>query len=177
MKLVKTSLKDAYLIEPELQSDERGFFARAWCQQEFSQWGLNPHLVQCNISFNRKQGTLRGLHYQVAPYEEVKLIRCTMGCIYDVIVDIRPHSPTFKQWFGIELSADNRTMLYVPEGFAHGFQTLIDHSEVFYQMSEFYKPASARGIRWDSPLFNIQWPLEPTAISEKDKQFENTILL
>ncbi|MEK7990352.1 MAG: dTDP-4-dehydrorhamnose 3,5-epimerase, partial [Thiotrichaceae bacterium] len=159
MKFIETILKDAYLIEPELHHDERGFFARTWCQKAFTQWELNPNLVQCNISFNKKQGTLRGLHYQTAPHEEVKLIRCTTGSVYDVIVDIRPNSPTFKHWFGVELSADNRTMLYVPAGFAHGFQTLMDNVEVFYQMSSFYEPASACGIRWDSPLFNIQWPL------------------
>lgn len=175
MLLVETSLKDAYLIEPEPHNDERGFFARTWCQQEFAQWGLNPNLVQCNISFNKKQGTLRGLHYQIEPHAEVKLIRCTMGRIYDVIVDIRPDSSTFKQWFGVELSADNRTLLYVPEGFAHGFQTLTDNTEVFYQMSTFYEPASARGIRWDSPLFNIEWLLEPTVMSEKDKQLGDTL--
>jgi dTDP-4-dehydrorhamnose 3,5-epimerase len=170
MKLIATPLRNAYVIEPELLEDERGFFARTWCQQEFSQWGLHSNFVQCNISFNKKQGTLRGLHYQTAPHEEVKLIRCTMGSVYDVIVDIRPNSPTFKHWFGVELSADNRLMLYVPAGFAHGFQTLTDNAEVFYQMSNFYEPANACGIRWDSPLFNIQWPLEPTVMSERDKQ-------
>ncbi|CAD5935875.1 MAG: dTDP-4-dehydrorhamnose 3,5-epimerase [Planktothrix agardhii KL2] len=174
MKFTETQLKGAYIIEPELIRDERGFFARSWCQKEFTERGLNPNLVQCNISFNLKKGTLRGMHYQAKPHEEAKLVRCTMGAIYDVIVDIRPESPTFKQWVAVELTAENRKMLYIPEGMAHGFQTLVDNTEVFYQMSEFYHPESATGVRWDDPIFRIIW-LETSSmiISEKDKSYPN----
>lgn len=169
MKFTETKLKGAYIIEPELITDERGFFARSWCQQEFEKRGLNPKLVQCNISFNHKKGTLRGMHYQAKPYEEAKLVRCTKGGIYDVIIDLRAESPTFKQWDAVELTAENYQMLYVPEGFAHGFQTLVDNSEVFYQISEFYHPESARGVRWDEPIFGIEWPDEERrVISDKD---------
>lgn len=131
MKFTETQLKGAYIIEPELIRDERGFFARSWCQKEFIEQGLNPNLVQCNISFNLKKGTLRGMHYQAKPHEEAKLVRCTMGAIYDVIIDLRPESPTFKQWVAVKLTAENRKMLYIPEGMAHGFQTLVDNTEVF----------------------------------------------
>ncbi|EIJ43123.1 dTDP-4-dehydrorhamnose 3,5-epimerase [Beggiatoa alba B18LD] len=171
MKFTQTTLAGAYLIEPELRIDERGFFARAWCEQEFTAQGLNPRLVQCNISFNHKKGTLRGMHYQAKPHEEVKVVRCTAGAIYDVIIDIRPDSPTFKSWFAVELTANNHKMLYIPEGFAHGFQTLVDNTEVFYQMSAFYHAESARGIRWDSPLVGIQWLIENPIISERDRGF------
>ena len=147
MKFIETKLAGAYIIELDLIKDTRGFFARSWCQEEFAKHGLNPNLVQCNISFNHQKGTLRGMHYQIKPHEEAKLVRCTQGKIYDVIIDLRTNSTTYKQWFGVELSAANRKMLYIPEGFAHGFQTLEDHSEVFYQMSNFYHPESARGIR------------------------------
>jgi dTDP-4-dehydrorhamnose 3,5-epimerase len=174
LKFTETQLKGAYIIEPELIRDERGFFARSWCQKEFTERGLNPNLVQCNISFNLKKGTLRGMHYQAKPYEEAKLVRCTMGAIYDVIIDLRPESPTFKQWVAVELTAENRKMLYIPEGMAHGFQTLVDNTEVFYQMSEFYHPESATGVRWDDPIFRIIW-LETSSmiISEKDKSYPN----
>ncbi len=158
MIFTETTLKGAFIIEPELHEDERGFFARTFCQEEFEAHGLNINWVQCNISFNSKQGTLRGMHYQTAPYEEIKLVRCTMGSIYDVIIDLRSDSPTFKQWLGIELSADNRRMLYVPENFAHGFQTLVDHTEVHYQMSVFYNPEYSKGLRWNDPVFKILWP-------------------
>ncbi len=168
----ETKLAGAFIIEPERLEDERGFFARTWCQREFEAHGLNPRLVQCSISFNRKKATLRGMHYQVAPYEEAKLVRCTRGAIYDVIVDLRPESPTFKQWVGVELTVENRRMLYIPEGVAHGFQTLADNTEVFYQMSEFYHPESARGVRWDDPEFGIEWPMTPTAISDKDCAYQ-----
>jgi len=169
---IETKLKGAFIIEPERLEDERGFFARTWCQREFAAHGLNPRLVQCNISFNKKKGTLRGMHYQVAPYEEAKLVRCTMGAIYDVIIDLRPDSPTFRQWITVELTAKNRRMLYIPEGFAHGFQTLVDSTEVFYQMSEFYHPECARGIRWDDPVFGIEWPPErERLISLKDQNY------
>ena len=163
-------LNGAFLIEPEYFEDERGFFARTWCKQEFEQHGLSSKLVQCNISFNRKKGTLRGMHYQEAPYEETKLVRCTKGAIYDVVIDLRPDSQTFREWFSIELTEDNRKMLYIPEGFAHGFLTLTDNTEVFYQMSEFYAPGHAKGVRWNDPAFNIMWPIEVNVISEKDKK-------
>ncbi|MEN8220650.1 MAG: dTDP-4-dehydrorhamnose 3,5-epimerase, partial [Pseudomonadota bacterium] len=171
MKFTPTPLTGAYLIEPELLVDERGFFARTFCQKEFESYSLNPNLRQCNISFNKKKGTLRGMHYQTKPHEEAKLVRCNMGAIYDVIIDIRSESSTFKQWFAIDLTAQNRKMLYIPEGFAHGFQTLVDNTEVFYQMSEFYAADCARGIRWDDPTFGIQWPLDNRIISQKDQQY------
>lgn len=172
MKFTETQLKEAYVIELEPIQDDRGFFARSWCHQEFTQKGLNPSLVQCNISFNRTKGTLRGMHYQAKPHEEAKLVRCTMGAIYDVIVDIRPESSTFKQWVAVELTAENRKMLYIPEGFAHGFQTLEDNTEVFYQMSQFYQRDSARGIRWDDPNLEISWPeVDRRIISDKDLNY------
>ena len=172
MKFTETKLKGAYIIEIEPITDERGFFARSWCQKEFTERGLNANLVQCNISFNPKKGTLRGMHYQAKPYEEAKLVRCTMGAIYDVIIDLRPESSTFKQWVAVELTAENRKMLYIPEGMAHGFQTLVDNTEVFYQMSEFYHSESATGLRWDDPEFKIEWLIkEDLVISEKDKYY------
>ncbi|NMF60995.1 dTDP-4-dehydrorhamnose 3,5-epimerase [Pseudanabaena yagii] len=171
MKFLETKLKGAYIIRLEPIIDHRGFFARSWCEQEFRDHGLNSNLVQCNISFNIKKGTLRGMHYQVKPHEEAKLVRCTQGAIYDVIIDLRADSPTFKKWFAVELSATNRQMLYIPEGFAHGFQTLEDNTEVFYQMSEFYHPTGARGIRWDDPVFQVEWQLENKIISERDLSY------
>lgn len=165
----ETKLKGAFIIELERLEDERGFFARTFCQEEFEAHGLNARIVQCNISFNKRKGTLRGMHYQVAPYEEAKLVRCTKGAIYDVIIDLRPDSLTFRRWIAVELTADNRFMLYVPADFAHGFQTLEDNTEVFYQMSEFYHPECARGVRWDDPAFAIEWPMVPITISEKDE--------
>ena len=167
----ETKLKGSFIIEPERLKDERGFFARTWCKREFETRGLNPELVQCNISFNKKRGTLRGMHYQEAPREEVRLVRCTMGAIYDVIIDLRPDSQTFKQWFYVELTAKNRKMFYIPEGFAHGFLTLEHNTEVFYQMSEFYAPECARGVRWNDPNFGILWPVKVKVISEKDVQY------
>ena len=168
----ETKLKGAFIIEPERLEDERGLFARTFCKEEFKAHGLNSRVVQCNISFNKKKGTLRGMHYQVAPHEEAKLVRCTRGAIYDVIVDLRPDSPTFKQWVAVELTADNHRMLYIPEGFAHGFQTLEDNTEVFYQMSESYHPESARGIRWDDPMFGIKWPnVRHRIVSEIDQSY------
>jgi len=171
LKFTETKLKGTYIIEPELLTDERGFFARSWCQKEFTERGLNPNLVQCNISFNLKKGTLRGMHYQTKPYEEAKLVRCTTGAIHDVIIDLRPESSTFKQWVAVELTAENRRMLYIPEGIAHGFQTLVDNTEVFYQMSEFYHPDLARGIRWNDPELSLEWPLKEFIISEKDTSY------
>ena len=171
MNFVPTALAGAYTVDPEPRTDDRGFFARTWCQNEFEQHGLNPRLVQCNISFNVKKGTWRGMHYQEAPHEEAKLIRCTMGSICDVIVDLRPDSPTFRQHLTVMLSAQNRKMLYVPEKFAHGFVTLEDNTEVFYQMSAFYSPESARGFRWNDPSFDIRLPLEVTVISGRDQSY------
>lgn len=171
VKFTETKLKDAYIIELEKLKDHRGFFARAWCQKEFEAHGLTPLVVQANVSFNNKMGTLRGIHYQIAPYEEAKLMRCTKGAIYDVIIDLRPNSTTYKEWFGLELNANNYKMLYVPENFAHGFQTLEDNSEATYQVSQFYTPGSERGIRWDDPAFSIDWPIEIQVISGKDKSW------
>ena len=172
MIFAETKLKGSYIIEMEIITDERGFFARSWCQKEFEKYGLNYNLVQCNISYNKTKGTLRGMHYQVAPHEEAKLVRCTMGAIYDVIIDLRPDSSTFKQWIAVELTAQNRKMLYIPEDFAHGFQTLEDDTEVFYQMTEFYHPEYARGIRWDDPAFALEWPFSEKIMSERDKKYE-----
>jgi len=158
MIFAETALPGAFIVEPERLEDERGFFARTWSADELRSRGLNPRLVECSLSFNRRKGTLRGMHYQTRPYEEAKLVRCTLGAIYDVVVDLRPSSPTFKKWIAAELTADNRRMLYVPEGVAHGFQTLVDDSEVFYQISQGYSPAHARGVRWNDPAFGIVWP-------------------
>ena len=157
----------------ELLPDERGFFARSWCQKEFEDRGLNSKLVQCSVSFNARKGTLRGIHYQGEPFPEVKVVRCTRGAIYDVVVDLRPQSPTFKQWIGVVLDAENRRMLYIPGGCAHGFLTLEDNTEVFYQMSEFYHPELARGVRWNDPAFQIAWPAEVKVISERDNTYPN----
>jgi len=172
----ETTLKGAFIIEPELLEDERGFFARSWCQKEFEAHELNPRLVQCNISFNTRKRTLRGMHFQIAPHEEAKLVRCTMGAIYDVIIDLRPDSPSFKKHLGVTLNPENRTMLYIPEGFAHGFLTLENDTEVFYQMSEFYAPDFARGVRWNDPAFGIQWPGEVKVISERDNTYPDFTL-
>jgi dTDP-4-dehydrorhamnose 3,5-epimerase len=167
----ETKLKGAFIIELELREDERGFFARSWCRQEFEAHGLDIRLSQCNISFNKRKGTLRGMHYQIAPHAEAKLVRCTRGAIYDVIIDLRPESSTFKQWISVELSAENHRMLYIPEGFAHGYQTLEDNTEIFYQVSESYHPESERGVRWDDPVFGIEWPLSEKILSAKDQSY------
>ncbi len=169
----ETKLKGAYVIKPERLEDERGFFARTFCQKEFERQGLNPRIVQCSISFNKKKATLRGMHYQVAPYKEAKIVCCVKGAIYDVIIDLRSDSSTYCQWLDVELSAENREMLYVPEDFAHGFQTLADDTVVLYQISEFYHPESAHGVRWDDPAFGIRWPLSNSVISEKDMNYKN----
>jgi dTDP-4-dehydrorhamnose 3,5-epimerase len=165
-------LSGAFLIEPEPIEDERGFFARTFCKDEFKKHGIDFSCVQCNISYNRKKGTLRGMHYQAAPHEEAKIVSCIRGAIYDVIVDIRPGSPTYKKWHAEELSAKNHAMLYVPKGFAHGFQALEDDAEVFYMMGEYYDEGSARGMRWDDGAFGIQWPVPQTIISPKDLSFK-----
>ena len=171
MKLINLPLSGAFLIELQLISDERGFFARTWCTEEFERLGLNPKLVQCSISWNARRGTLRGLHYQTEPYAEAKLIRCCSGAIYDVIVDLRPASPTYGKWIAAELTSENRRMLYVPEGFAHGFQTLIDGAEISYQISASYQPDHARGVRWNDPAFGIEWPISHPILSARDRAF------
>jgi dTDP-4-dehydrorhamnose 3,5-epimerase len=167
----ETRLKCAYIIEVEKRVDDRGFFARSWCEKEFADHHLNPRVVQCNISFNARKGTLRGMHYQVAPSAEAKVVRCTQGAIYDVIIDLRPDSPTFKQTVAETLTARNHKMLYVPEGFAHGFLSVEDNSEVFYQMSEFYAPQQARGVRWNDPAFGIEWPIREPIMADRDRNY------
>lgn len=169
MIFTETKLRGAYVIEPEQLHDERGFFARTWSAEEFLERELNVTLVQCNTSGNKRKGTLRGMHFQIAPHEEVKLVRCTAGALYDVIVDLRPNSPTWGQWFGVELTRENLRLLYIPEGFAHGYQTLADDTDVFYQMSAYYHPDSARGVRWNDPTIAIDWPLEVSVISPRDQ--------
>ncbi|MDZ5724897.1 dTDP-4-dehydrorhamnose 3,5-epimerase [Acetobacterium sp. K1/6] len=164
-------LKGAYVIELEKIEDERGFFARSWCMEEFKKYGLSSQLVQLSISYNKRKGTLRGMHYQIRPYEEDKLVRCTQGAIYDVIADLRPNSVTYKQWISIELTSENRKTIYIPKGFAHGYQTLVDNTEVLYQMTEFFHPECARGFRWDDPIYNIIWPIEERITSDKDRNF------
>lgn len=168
MKFYETKLNGAFIIELEKNEDERGFFARTWDKKEMQKFGFNTNLVQCNISFNKIKGTLRGMHYQTAPFQEAKLVRCTRGKIFDVIIDLRPTSLTFKQWFSTEIDEKNHKMIYVPEYFAHGFQTLEDNTEIFYQISEYYMPEYAKGIRWDEKTFDIKWPINPKIISEKD---------
>lgn len=164
-------LQGAFTIDLDLITDERGFFARSWCMQEFQARGLDARLVQCNVSYNKVKGTLRGMHYQVAPAAEVKVVRCTSGAIYDVIVDLRPDSPTFKRSLSVLLSAESHRMLYIPQQFAHGFLTLSDNTEVMYHMSEFYAPSCARGFRWDDPTFGISWPEQVKVISAKDRNY------
>lgn len=167
-----TLIRGLFVIEPERHVDERGFFARTWCADTLAAYGIDTHIAQCGTSFNHQRGTLRGLHYQAAPHGEQKLVRCTRGSIYDVVVDLRADSPTLHQWFGLELTADNQHMLCVPVGCAHGFLTLEDQSEVFYQMSHAYHPESARGVRWDDPALAIRWPqIEIAVISRQDRQW------
>lgn len=176
MLFIETRLKGAYIVGLERREDHRGFFARAWCEKEFEAHGLNSNLAQANVGFSKKKGTLRGMHYQIKPYEESKLVRCTMGALVDVIIDLRPESPTNKQWVSVELTADNRRMLYVPEGFAHGYQTLADDTEVLYQTSQFYSPDHAQGVRFDDPAFRITWPLAVEVISDGDKNWPRYLL-
>jgi dTDP-4-dehydrorhamnose 3,5-epimerase len=164
----ETSLNGAYIIDLERREDARGFFARAWCRKEFEDHGLSPQCVQINVGFSPQKGTLRGMHYQVAPNQEVKVVRCTLGAIYDVIIDLRPDSPTHRRWTGVELSSGNRRMLYVPVGFAHGFQTIEENTEIYYQTSQFFAPDSARGVRYNDPAFGIEWPLAVAKISNAD---------
>ncbi|WP_339736407.1 dTDP-4-dehydrorhamnose 3,5-epimerase [uncultured Sunxiuqinia sp.] len=179
MRFIETALKGAFVIEINQITDERGFFGRSWCKREMEEHGLNGNVVQANTSFSKTKGTLRGMHYQKHPHEETKLIRCTKGAIYDVIVDLRKDSPTYLKWFGIELSETNYKMLYVPEKFAHGFITLTDDAEVTYLVTEFYTPGAEAGLRFDDPTLKIDWPLEATVISEKDSQhpdFDESVL-
>ena len=171
MHFIPTELKGAYLIDLQPKEDTRGFFARTWCEQQAVRFGLEPHMVQANVSFNKKKGTLRGMHYQIPPSKEAKLVRCTCGAIYDVIIDLRPKSASFLQHFGTILNADNHHALYIPAGFAHGFQTLEDKTEVFYLMSDYHAPQLARGVRWDDPAFAIRWPEEVRVIHERDATY------
>ena len=171
MKFNETPLAGAFVIELEKKWDQRGFFARAWCQKEFGEHGLSSPFVQVNSGFSHLAGTLRGMHYQVAPKAEVKVVRCTRGRVFDVVVDLRAESETFGSWFGAELTADSGTMLYVPEGFAHGYQTLEDNVEIFYQTSQFFAPDLARGVRYNDPAFGIRWPLAVSVISDADSHW------
>jgi dTDP-4-dehydrorhamnose 3,5-epimerase len=174
MIFAETKLRGAFIIDIDRHGDERGFFARTWCKEEFEARGLNPNSVQSNLAFSARAGTLRGLHYQIEPHEEVKLVRCTRGAVYDVIVDLRPESPTYLKWLSVELTAENRTMVYVPERFAHGYQTLTDGVEMVYQVSHAYAPGSERGVRWDDPSIGIEWPMvDFRSISAKDQRWPN----
>jgi len=167
----ETGLPGSFVIEPECLQDERGFFARVWCSEEFDKHGLAKEMVQASVSFNKKKGTLRGMHYSVPPARETKLVRCTLGAITDVIIDLRPKSDTFLKHIMVNLSADNLKALYIPPGFAHGFQTLKDNSEVFYMMNDSYKPDCGRGVRWDDPAFGIKWPEDERTIIERDNNY------
>jgi len=171
----EVGLPGAFLVHVERKEDERGFFARSWCRKEFEAHGLCGRLAQCNLSFNKAKGTLRGMHFQSAPFEEAKLVRCTRGAVFDAIIDLRKGSPTFRRYFGTTLTAENREMLYIPEGFAHGFLTMEDDTEIFYQMSEFYAPECAGGVRWDDPVFGIVWPEKIRIISERDRSYPDFI--
>jgi dTDP-4-dehydrorhamnose 3,5-epimerase len=177
MIFTETKIKGVYIIEPELLTDERGFFARSFCKEEFQKYGLETDIVQCNISCNKKKGTLRGMHYQVPPYEEEKIVSCTKGSIYDVVVDLRRESSTYCQWVATELSKKNFKLVYIPKGCAHGFQTLEDDAMVYYQMTEFFHPECTRGVRWDDPVFKIDWPIiQKMIISEKDRNNKDLFL-
>jgi len=172
MKFQEIELNGAYVIELEKKEDERGFFTRVWDKKLFEEKGLNSELLQISFSYSKKKGTLRGMHFQEKPFEETKLVRCTKGKIFDVIIDLRSESSTYKKWFSVELSVDNLQMLYIPEGFAHGFQTLEDNCEVCYQMSNWFSPEHARGIRYDNDEFGIDWPIKNTIISKKDLSYK-----
>lgn len=176
MTFRRTQLPGVVEVDMELKVDERGCFARSWCADEFEANGMFTKIAQCSISFNKSRGTLRGLHYQAAPYAEAKLVRCTRGAVYDVALDLRPSSPTFGKWAAAELTAENRRALYIPEGCAHGFLTLKDETEVFYQISEFYHPELACGVRWNDPAFKIVWPQEVIVISERDRSYPDFLM-
>jgi len=171
MQFKETTLTGAYIIEVEPKGDERGFLARTFCKKEFASRGLETEVAQANLSFNAKKGTLRGMHFQVPPFGEAKLVQCLQGSVYDVIIDLRPDSETHRHWLAVEMSADDKKMLYIPEGFAHGFQALEDECVLYYLMFEFFAPEYARGVRWDDPAFGIKWPLPDPVISEKDRQW------
>lgn len=171
MIFLPTGLPGVFRIEAERLQDERGFFARTWCTRETSQQGLQPLIAQCSVSFNPRRGTLRGMHFQAPPHAEVKVVRCTRGALWDVVLDLRPDSPTFRRWEAYELTEGNRSMMYIPVGCAHGFQTLVDETEILYQISEFYTPESARGVRWDDPAVGIEWPLPNPILSARDASF------
>ncbi len=175
MIFLETSIQGVIIIDIDPNNDERGFFSRTFCINEFAKFGIDFNIVQCSISYNKKEGTLRGLHYQCEPYEEAKIVRCTMGKIYDVIVDIRPDSPTRTKWISVELSDDNNRSVYIPKGCAHGFQSISEDAIVYYQMNEFYHPECARGIHHNDPTFKIEWPIKEITISEKDEQLCNYI--
>lgn len=171
MIFTETAIPGAFVVELKPFHDQRGFFARSWCQREFAERGLADQMVQGNVSYNRRRGTLRGMHYQRAPHAEAKLVRCTRGAVYDVALDLRPDSPTYKRWTAVELSADSQRMFYIPPGCAHGFLTLADDTELTYQVSAFYTPEAEGGVRYDDPAFGISWPIEVTVISEKDRSW------
>jgi len=171
----ETKLKGSYIVEIEMIGDERGFFGRSWCEKEFSDHGLETNLKQLNVSYSAAKGTLRGLHYQKSPYQEAKLVRCVRGSIFDVIIDLRPDSETYKQWFGVELSEKNRKSIYVPNDFAHGFLTLEDNCEINYGVTEYYTPEYEEAVRWDDPSFDIKWPIKPTVITERDQNISNFV--
>jgi dTDP-4-dehydrorhamnose 3,5-epimerase len=171
MRFIETGLAGAFVIEPVLFEDVRGFFTRTFSREEFERHGCNPDLHECNVSFNKAARTLRGMHYQTPPHAQTKLVRCTAGAIWDCVIDLRTGSPTFKKWFGVELTAGNRKQLYIPQGFAHGFITLANDTEVSYQMGNVYHAASARGVRWNDPAFGIRWPREPSVIIERDIRY------
>lgn len=175
MKYTETPIGGVLLIELEPVEDERGFFARTYCEAEFRSRGLETRIAQSSMAWNARKGTLRGMHYQRDPYAEVKLVRCTNGGIFDVVVDLRPESPTFRRWFGSELNAANRRMIYIPNGIAHGYQTLQEETEISYQMSSPYRPEAAAGVRWDDPAFGIDWPLQVAAISERDRCYPDFV--
>jgi len=171
MEFSETKLKGGFLVGLSKRSDQRGFFARAWCKDEFAAHGLNPNMVQLNTAHSHEKGTLRGMHFQAEPHAEAKFVRCTRGALFDVMIDLRPDSPTHRQWFGAELTADNGLMMYVPEGFAHGYQTLSDDTEMYYLTSAVYAATSAGGVRYDDPAFGIQWPLPVSVISDADAKW------
>ena len=173
MIFMPTHLAGAWVVDLERREDDRGFFARAWCRREFESKGLDTRLVQCSISRTERRGTLRGMHWQAEPHAEVKLVRCTRGAIWDEIIDLRPDSQTYTRHFGLELSAENGRALYIPEGFAHGFVTLAEDTDVLYQMSEFYEPAAARGVRWNDPVFGIAWPVTEPILHERDASYRD----
>jgi dTDP-4-dehydrorhamnose 3,5-epimerase len=171
----ETKISGVYVIDVERRRDGRGFFARTWCERELQENGLTNSVVQENVAFSHKQGCVRGMHFQLFPHEEVKIVRCTMGAVYDVAIDLRPDSPTHKKWMAVELTADNHRMVYIPEGCAHGYQTLVDNSEICYQTSRFYAPDVARGVRYNDPAFSVDWPLPVQVISEADSSWPDYV--